>query len=245
MKRWLALLLLLPLGACGYNTHSALDEQANPAQSQIEVQLQRRADLIPNLVNTVKGYATARRGRVHARSRRRARDSLSAIQSHDAEQMANANAQLTAALGRLMVVVEAYPQLKADQSFLRLQDELTGTENRIAVSRNDYNQAVNAVQRVHPPIPGGVDGEGDRREGAEILHGERGGAARTADGRLLEAGRDAARDNAKDRDAARRRRSRQRRAAQADAGRGLRKQRGALSLRATRSTSSVATSSKR
>ena len=65
------------------------------------------------------------------------------MQSHDAEQMANANAQLTSALGRLMVTVEAYPQLKADQSFIRLQDELTGTENRIAVARTDYNQAVN------------------------------------------------------------------------------------------------------
>jgi LemA protein len=68
---------------------------------------------------------------------------LNAIQSKDPEQMANANAQLSSSLGRLMVSVEAYPQLKADQNFMALQDELTGTENRISVARSDYNQAVN------------------------------------------------------------------------------------------------------
>lgn len=143
MKRWLTLLLLLPLGACGYNRIQTLDEAAASAQSQIEVQLQRRADLIPNLVNTVKGYAQHEETVLTQVTQARA-GLLGAIQSHDAEQMANANAQLTNTLGRLMVSVEAYPNLKADQSFIRLQDELTGTENRIAVSRNDYNQAVNA-----------------------------------------------------------------------------------------------------
>ena len=143
MKRWLALLLLLPLGACGYNRIQQLDEQAASAQSQIEVQLQRRADLIPNLVSTVKGYAQHEEA-VFTQVAQARSGLLGAIQSHDAEQMANANAQLTSSLGRLMVSVEAYPQLKADQGFLRLQDELTGTENRIAVSRGDYNQAVNA-----------------------------------------------------------------------------------------------------
>lgn len=142
MKRRLALLLLLPLSACGYNRIQTLDEAASSAQSQIEVQLQRRADLIPNLVNTVKGYAQHEETVLTQVTQARA-GLLGAIQSHDAEQMANANAQLTNTLGRLMVSVEAYPNLKADQSFIRLQDELTGTENRIAVSRNDYNQAVN------------------------------------------------------------------------------------------------------
>jgi LemA protein len=142
MKRRLALLLLLPLGACGYNRIQTLDEAAASAQSQIEVQLQRRADLIPNLVNTVKGYAQHEE-QVLVQVTQARSGLLGAIQSHDAEQMANANAQLTSTLGRLMVSVEAYPQLKADQSFIRLQDELTGTENRIAVSRNDYNQSVN------------------------------------------------------------------------------------------------------
>ena len=142
MKRWLATLLLLPLASCGYNTIQRLDEQASSAQGQIEVQLQRRADLIPNLVNTVKGYAQHEEQTLEAVTQARA-GLVSAIQTHDAESMANANAQLTSTLGRLMVSVEAYPNLKADQSFIRLQDELTGTENRIAVSRNDYNQAVN------------------------------------------------------------------------------------------------------
>jgi LemA protein len=143
MKRWLALSLLLPLGACGYNSIQSLDEQAASAQSQIEVQLQRRADLIPNLVNTVKGYAQHEEA-VFTEVAKARSGLLGAVQTHDAEQMANANAQLTGALGRLSVVMEAYPQLKADQGFIKLQDELTGTENRIAVSRNDYNQAVNA-----------------------------------------------------------------------------------------------------
>jgi LemA protein len=143
MKRWLSLLALLPLTACGYNRIQTLDEQANTAQSQIEVQLQRRADLIPNLVSTVKGYAQHEE-EVFTRVAEARSGLVQAIQTHDAEQMANANANLSGQLSRLMVAVEAYPQLKADQGFIRLQDELTGTENRIAVSRNDYNQAVNA-----------------------------------------------------------------------------------------------------
>jgi LemA protein len=143
MKRWLSLLLVLPLAACGYNRIQTLDEQAASAQSQIEVQLQRRADLIGNLVNTVKGYAQHEED-VFTQVAQARSGLINAVQSHDAEQMANANAALSASLGRLMVSVEAYPQLKADQLFIRLQDELTGTENRIAVSRNDYNQAVNA-----------------------------------------------------------------------------------------------------
>jgi LemA protein len=143
MKRWLALLLLLPLGACGYNRIQSLDEQAASAQGQIEVQLQRRADLIPNLVNTVKGYAQHEE-EVFTKVAEARSGLLGAIQTKDPEQMANANATMTSALGRLLVVSEAYPQLKADQGFLKLQDELTGTENRIAVARNDYTQAVNA-----------------------------------------------------------------------------------------------------
>jgi len=143
MKRWLALSLLLPLGACGYNSIQSLDEQAAAAQSQIEVQLQRRADLIPNLVNTVKGYAQHEEA-VFTEVTQARSGLLNAVKTHDAEQMANANAQLTGALGRLSVVMEAYPQLKADQLFIRLQDDLTGTENRIGVARSDYNQAVNA-----------------------------------------------------------------------------------------------------
>ena len=133
--------LILALGGCGYNRIQQYDENAEQAKKQISVQLQRRADLVPNLVNTVKGYAQ-HEDAVFTQVAT-ARGALSgAIQTGDPTQMAAANAQLTGALGRLIAVAEAYPQLKADQSFLRLQDELAGTENRIATARNDYNQAV-------------------------------------------------------------------------------------------------------
>src|SRR5262245_17165064 len=106
MKRWLALLLLPLLASCGYNPLHRLDEQASSAQGQIEVQLQRRADLIPNLVNTVKGYATHEQQTLDDVTRARA-GLVSAIQSKDPSQMADADAKLTGALGRLMVNVEA------------------------------------------------------------------------------------------------------------------------------------------
>ena len=150
MKRRVVLPLPLPLplalaplllSGCGYNQIQQKDEQAAQAQQQISVQLQRRADLVPNLVNTVKGYAQHEEAVFTQVAT--ARGALTgAIQGGDATQMAAANAQLTGALGRLIAVAEAYPQLKADQTFLRLQDELAGTENRIATARGDYNQAV-------------------------------------------------------------------------------------------------------
>jgi LemA protein len=142
-KRWLAIVLPFALVGCGYNRIQTMDEQANSARSQIEVQLQRRADLIPNLVNTVKGYAQHEE-EIFTKVAEARSALLNAVQSHDPAQMAAANAQTTSALGRLLAIAENYPQLKADQSFLRLQDELTGTENRIAVSRSDYNQAAQA-----------------------------------------------------------------------------------------------------
>lgn len=153
-RRWLAVLIPLLTTGCGYNTIQRLDEQASSAQGQIEVQLQRRADLIPNLVSTVKGYAQHEEEVFTNVANARA-GLLGAIKSGDPEQMANANAQLTPVLGRLLAISEAYPQLKADQSFLRLQDELTGTENRIAVARSDYNQSVqqfNAYIRQFPAV---------------------------------------------------------------------------------------------
>jgi LemA protein len=133
--------LLLTVGGCGYNQIQQYDENAQQAKQQISVQLQRRADLVPNLVNTVKGYAQHEDAVFTAVAQARA-GLAGAIQTGDPGQMATANGQLTGALGRLLAISEAYPQLKADQGFLRLQDELTGTENRIATSRNDYNQAV-------------------------------------------------------------------------------------------------------
>jgi LemA protein len=156
-RRWLGLLLLpltVALTGCGYNQIQTLDEQANAAQGQIEVQLQRRADLIPNLVQTVKGYAQHEEA-VFTQVAQARSGVLGALQGHDPQQMADANAQLTGALGRLIAVAEAYPQLKADAGFLRLQDELAGTENRIAVARTDYNGAVqtyNSYIRQFPAV---------------------------------------------------------------------------------------------
>jgi len=135
--------LILALAGCGYNQIQRYDENAAQAKQQISVQLQRRADLVPNLVNTVKGYAQHEEAVFTQVATARA-GLAGAIQTGDPGQMATANAQLTGALGRLIAVAEAYPQLKADQTFLRLQDELTGTENRIATARTDYNQAVQA-----------------------------------------------------------------------------------------------------
>ena len=152
--RWLILALPLALAGCGYNRIQTMDEQANAARSQIEVQLQRRADLIPNLVSTVKGYA-AHEDEVFTKVAEARSSLLGAIQTHDPAQMAAANAQTTGALGRLLAISENYPLLKADQSFIRLQDELTGTENRVAVARSDYNQTAqqyNAFIRQFPTV---------------------------------------------------------------------------------------------
>jgi LemA protein len=135
--------LVLGVTGCGYNRIQQLDETAQQAKQGISVQLQRRADLVRNLVNTVKGYAQHEEAVFTQVAQARA-GLAGAIQTGDPQQMATANATLTGALGRLIAISEAYPQLKADQGFLRLQDELAGTENRIATSRNDYNQAVQA-----------------------------------------------------------------------------------------------------
>jgi LemA protein len=142
-RRSLVLLVPVVLSGCGYNRIQTLDEQAAQAKQQIEVQLQRRADLVPNLVNTVKGYAQHEEAVFTQVATARA-GLAGAIRTGDPQQQAAADAQLTGALGRLLAISEAYPQLKADQTFLKLQDELSGTENRIAVSRSDYNAAVNA-----------------------------------------------------------------------------------------------------
>jgi LemA protein len=139
--RLFAVLAPIALSGCGYNRIQTLDETASSAKQNIEVQLQRRADLVPNLVATVKGYATHEEEVFTQVANARAALS-GAVRSGDPAQQVQADAQLTGALGRLLAISEAYPQLKADQQFLRLQDELEGTENRIAVSRSDYNAAV-------------------------------------------------------------------------------------------------------
>jgi LemA protein len=142
-RRIVVLAAALPLVAgCGYNTIQRYDEQTNAAASQITVQLQRRADLVPNLVATVKGVAQQELAVFGEVAQARVR-LAGAVQGGDLTAMAEANAALSAPLGRLLAIVENYPQLKSDASFRALQDQLEGTENRIAVARQDYNDAVN------------------------------------------------------------------------------------------------------
>lgn len=124
-----------------YNSLVKLDEEANGQWSQIDVQLKRRADLIPNLVNTVKGFAAQEKDVLLGVTKARA----GLQEASTPEQAAQANNQLTSALGKLNIVVEKYPELKSDQNFIRLQDELAGTENRIAVARKDYNDSVKTL----------------------------------------------------------------------------------------------------
>lgn len=142
VRRWLIVPLAVLSTGCGYNTIQRYDEQAEAYKGQIEVQLQRRADLIPNLVNTVKGYA-AHEEQVLTQVTQARAGLMGAVRAGDPEEMATANARMTSALGRLFAVVENYPTLKADANFRQLQDELVGTENRIATARGDYNGAVN------------------------------------------------------------------------------------------------------
>lgn len=139
----LAVTLLILATGCGYNRIQTLDEQVNKAEGNIKAQLQRRADLVPNLVATVKGFAQQESTIFIAVAEARSR-LAGAVQTGDVEQMAEANAALSAPLSRLLAISEAYPELKSNQNFLQLQDELTGSENRISVARQDYNAAVEA-----------------------------------------------------------------------------------------------------
>ncbi len=134
-------LLALTLSGCGYNRIQTLDEQVSAFEGNIKVQLQRRADLVPNLVETVRGYAQQEQTIFTAVADARARLG-GAVQSGSLPQMAEANQALTGALSRLLVIAEAYPQLKSNENFRALQDQLEGTENRIATARQDYNGAV-------------------------------------------------------------------------------------------------------
>jgi len=128
------------------------DESVSEAWSQIDTQLQRRADLIPNLVSTVKGYAAHEKEIFKAVAD--ARSKLMAANSPSMK--AAASGLLNGALGRLLAVAENYPQLKADTNFARLQDELAGTENRIAVARTRYNQSVKLYNAAIRKFPGSI-----------------------------------------------------------------------------------------
>lgn len=142
------------LASCGYNTIQTMEEQVDAAASQIKVQLQRRADLIPNLVETVRGFARQESTIFTQVAEARAK-LAGAVQTNNLDQMAAAEAELRAPLGRLLAIAEAYPQLKSNENFRALQDQLEGTENRLAVSRQDYNETVarfNAYIRRFPQV---------------------------------------------------------------------------------------------
>ncbi|WP_028033650.1 LemA family protein [Chelativorans sp. J32] len=162
VRAFLVILLALPLLAgCGFNTIPTQEEQAKAAWSEVLNQYQRRSDLIPNLVETVKGYASHERevleGVVEARAKAtQVQISPEMLTNPEAFRAFQENqAQLTGALSRLLAVVENYPDLKANQNFLALQAQLEGTENRIAVARRDYIEAVrqyNTSLRTFPTI---------------------------------------------------------------------------------------------
>lgn len=135
-----------------YNSLVNLDEETKKGYAQVEVVLQRRFDLIPNLVETVKGYAAHERGVLMGVTEARARVG----QAQSISEQIGAQNGLTAALGRLLMVVENYPQLKADQNFLALQDELAGTENRISVERRRYNEAATEYNKRTRRVPGNI-----------------------------------------------------------------------------------------
>ena len=160
IKYLFVMLLLTQLTGCGINTIPTLDEQANADWAQVQNNYQRRADLIPNLVATVKGYAAHEKDTLTAVTEARSKVSSMQITPETLNNPAafkkfeTAQGQLSSALSRLMVVSERYPELKANQQFIALQAQLEGTENRIAVARRDYINAVRAFNTEIRTFPG-------------------------------------------------------------------------------------------
>lgn len=160
--------LLAPIAAvsltgCGINSVPTAEEQVNAAWGNLQADYQRRADLVPNLVNTVKGYATQERTVLTQVTEARAKATSIQLNAGDLSDPAKvqafqtAQAQLGGSLGRLLATFEAYPDLKSNQNFLALQDQLEGTENRINASRRDYNDSVrryNTLIRTFPTAIG-------------------------------------------------------------------------------------------
>ena len=165
MNVWRAFMLMwlaVSLAGFGINNIPTYDEQVKAAWSQVQNQYQRRADLVPNLVNTVQGFADQEREVLVEVTE--ARSKVGAIQMDESilndpqkfQQFEQAQSQLGSALQRLMVVVERYPDLKSNQNFLTLQAQLEGTENRIAVARRDYIQAVQQYNTEIRTFPGRI-----------------------------------------------------------------------------------------
>ena len=149
VKQWMvAMVLAVSLSGCGYNTMQSQDEAANAAWSKVVNQYQRRADLVPNLVATVQGYAKHEKEVLTEVTEARAKVGSvqltgdTATNEQQLKAFSDAQGGLTSALSKLMVVVEKYPELKANTNFLELQKQLEGTENRITVARNRYIESV-------------------------------------------------------------------------------------------------------
>jgi len=162
---WQTLLLTLftiSVAGCGINNIPTYDENVKATWAQVQNQYQRRADLIPNLVKTVKAYAVHERETLEAVTEARAKVNSMQVDGNiindpaKLQQFEAAQAQLSSALSRLMVVVERYPDLKANQNFLALQSQLEGTENRISVARRDYIAAVERYNREIRTFPGRI-----------------------------------------------------------------------------------------
>jgi LemA protein len=150
----------LLLAGCGINNIPSYEEQAKAKWSDVQNQYQRRADLIPNLVETVKGYAAQEKNVLEAVVKARAEatsikvDASTVTDPETFKKFQDAQSQLSGALGRLIAVSEAYPDLKSNQNFLALQSQLEGTENRIAVARRDYIEAVRVYNTELRTFPG-------------------------------------------------------------------------------------------
>ncbi|MGD0333463.1 MAG: LemA family protein [Xanthobacteraceae bacterium] len=163
ISRFGAVMAILAIGftlsACGYNTIPTLEEQAKARWADVQNQYQRRADLIPNLVATVQGYAAQEKNVLTAVIEARAKATqvkVDASQLTDPEKLKafqDAQNQLSGALGRLLAISENYPDLKSNANFLALQSQLEGTENRIAVARRDYIEAVRAYNTALRTFP--------------------------------------------------------------------------------------------
>ena len=155
-------LLSVLLSACGYNTIPTLEEQAKAKWADVQNNYQRRADLIPNLVATVQGYASQEKDVLTSVVEARAKATQITVSADDLSDPAKikafqeAQSQLGGALGRLIAVSENYPDLKSNQNFLALQSQLEGTENRIAVARRDYIEAVRVYNTELRTLPGSL-----------------------------------------------------------------------------------------
>lgn len=174
IDRRFSLALLAPVAAiavsgCGINSVPTAQEEAKAKWADVQTQYQRRADLIPALVNTVKGFAAQEKTVLTDVTNARARATGIQLNADDlndpakVKAFADAQAQLSAGLGRLLAVSESYPELKSSDQFLALQSQLEGTENRIAIARRDYNEAVRAYNVLIRTFPSAI--------GAKVFHG--------------------------------------------------------------------------